>query len=44
MKENRGNDIEKEYWMTRKQKIRALMDCFGYTRKGAEEWLRDAGE
>ena len=38
------NDIEKEYWMTRKQKIRALMHFFGYTRKEADRWLRDAGE
>jgi len=33
------NDIEKEYWMTRKQKIKALIECFGYTRKEAIAWL-----
>jgi len=34
-----ANDIEKEYSMTRKQKIKALVECFGYTRKDAVAWL-----
>ena len=38
------NDIEKEYWMTRKQKIKALIEYFGYTRKEAIAWLDDVEE
>ena len=36
-----ANEIEKEYWMNRKQKIKALMHCYGFTRKEADQWLRD---
>jgi len=38
------NEIEKEYYMIRRQKIKALMEYFGYTRKAAIAWLKDAGE
>ena len=37
----RANEIEKEYSMNRKQKIKALMQCYGFTRKEADQWLRD---
>ncbi len=38
------NEIEKEYYMTRKQKIKGLMHFFGYTRKEAIAWLKGRGE
>ena len=38
------NEIEKEYYMTRRQKIKALMHFFGYTRKAAIAWLAEVGE
>ena len=37
-------EIEKEYWMTRRQKIKALMHWFGFSRKEAIAWLEDVGE
>jgi hypothetical protein len=36
-----ANEIEKEYWMNRKQKIKALIQCYGLTRKEADQWLKD---
>lgn len=40
----RANEIEKEYSMNRDQKIKALIHVFGYTRKEAIAWLKDARE
>ena len=40
----RANEIEKEYSMNRKQKIKGLMHFFGYTRKEAIAWLAEVGE